>query len=51
MNLWENIFSKVKESDEEQKRREYFERNRNKKIMASTTLPTKEEVKQEESEQ
>ncbi len=28
---------------------EYFARNRNKKIFATTTLPTQEEIKQHES--
>ncbi len=41
MSLFEKIFGA------EQKEEDFFIRNRNKKIAASTTMPTEEEVKQE----
>ena len=49
MTLLDRLLGKEIETNEE-KRRQYFERNRNKFLLASTTMPTKEQVKQAEPE-
>ncbi len=44
MSLLNKVFGK------EEKTEDYFARNRNVKIMAKTTMPEPEEIKQEEAE-
>jgi len=47
-----NVLEKIKTTlgMKEEKKAPDFTFNRNKKIMASTTMPTKEEIKKEEAE-